>query len=321
MNIAGIVLSLLSAVFSSSKDLFSKRLAYQIDGMTSTFASFGFALPFYCVVLAALFYWHPRPLELGPSFLLLVFLRASTDVMAEGMKMYAFSYADISVVACFFSLSPLLLLITSPLITGDPLTLVDVIGIVLVVGGSILLVYRPSDKSWGTQKKGILLALAASFFFSLNSAFDRLAVQQKEPATEQIVDETTGSREAGGTKEEKHGDPTVAVFAGFAMTLMSGVMLLPFIALRRDRWAALKEYQRGLWVRGFLEVLFMSAKLWAIQLLTATEVVTLQRSALVLSIIGGRVFFKEPDFARRLTAGVFIVAGVTTILWWKKFGG
>src|SRR5581483_4952421 len=217
----GIFAACLSAVFSSAKDLLSKRLAYRIDALTSTFASFAFALPFYVLVLAVLYAADQEAFLITPAFLVLVLLRSLTDVMAEGMKMYAFSYADISVVACFFSLSPLLLLITSPLITGDPLSVVGVVATVLVVGGSLLLVFRPSDRTWAAQKKGIMLALAASLFFSLNSCFDRLAVQKGTP-----------------------------VFAGFAMTLLSGLFLLPPVLLRRRRREELAVYQNGLWLRG-----------------------------------------------------------------------
>jgi len=42
----GIIAVFLSTIFSTTKDVLSKKLSVQIDGMASTFASFGFALPF-----------------------------------------------------------------------------------------------------------------------------------------------------------------------------------------------------------------------------------------------------------------------------------
>jgi drug/metabolite transporter (DMT)-like permease len=290
----GIFYALLSAVFSSAKDLVSKKLAYQIDGMTSTFASFAFALPFYVVVLIYLFNRGEERFSYSMAFLWLVFMRSVTDVLAEGMKMYAFSHADISVVACFFSLSPLLLLITSPLITGDPLSVPGVLATLLVVGGSFLLVYRASDRSWAEQKKGIFLALGASFFFSLNTCFDRLAVK------------------------EETGTP---VFAGFGMTLFSALLIMPLVIFRRDRVEALGKYQNGLWIRGFMEVTFMSAKLTALTSLDGPQVVSIQRVALLLSILGGRIFFQEKDFARRLAAGLIILAGALIVIWWDYLMG
>ena len=151
----GLVAALLSAVFSSAKDLLSKRLAFQLDGTVSTFASFGFALPFYVLVLAVLYLLGRETGEWSLLFLMLVLLRSSTDTVAEWLKMHAFAHGDISVVATFFSLSPLFLLLTSPLITRDPLALPDVVAVVLVVGGSLLMVYRPSKTGWADQKKGV----------------------------------------------------------------------------------------------------------------------------------------------------------------------
>jgi len=200
--------------------------------------------------------------------------------------MHAFAHGDISVVGLFFSISPLFLLITAPLITEDTTSLEGILAVIAVVGGSMLVIYRPSQTGWAAQKKGILLALAASFFFSLNTCFDRLAVQ--------------------------HGTP---VFAGFTMTLLSAAFLAPFILLRRERVDSLRHHRAGLWLRGFLEIAFMVGKLYALQFLQPAYVTGILRLSLVFSIIGGRVFFGETDTVRRLLAAALIIGGVLVIGW------
>jgi len=282
----GVFASLLSAVLSASKDLISKKLAFRLDGMSSTFASFAFALPFYAVALGVLFLAGEEVATWSKPFLLLVLARAVTDTLAEGLKMYALAHGDVSVVATFFSISPLFLLLTSPLITGDALSVPGAVAVIVVVGGSLLLVYHPSSRGWAEQRKGIVLAACASVFFSLNSCFDRLAVQEGTP-----------------------------VFAGFTMTLLSAVFLVPFVVFQRERLRAMYSQQGGLWLRGLLEVAFMVAKLHALQFLQAPYVVGLQRVSLLVSIVGGRLFFKEEDFGRRLAAGTLILAGVLAIAW------
>src|SRR5207248_8776220 len=141
----------------SSKDLLSKRLAFRIDGMTSTYASFAYALPFYVVFLLVQYLRGEETVTFSSAFWVLVLLRSVTDALAEGMKMHAFAHGDISVVSCFFSISPLFLLITSPLITGDTMSLEGIVAVCVVVGGSVLLMYRPSAAGLAMQKKGILL--------------------------------------------------------------------------------------------------------------------------------------------------------------------
>jgi drug/metabolite transporter (DMT)-like permease len=282
----GIFLSLLSSLFATSKDLLSKRLALQLDATVSTFASFAFALPYYAATLGVLYVLGYEQLDYSLAFLVLVLLRSVTDTFAEGMKMYALAYGDISVVSSFFSLSPLFLLLLSPWITGDAISLLGGVAVLLVVAGSLLMVYRPTGKDWAGQKKGIFLGLGAAVFFSLNSCFDRLAVKEGTP-----------------------------VMAGFAMTFCSACLLLPLIVAWPGRGETLWRYQGEFALRGLLEIMFMVAKLAALQHLQAPYVVGIQRLSLVLSIIGGRLFFEEPDFGRRFTAGLLILAGVLLIVW------
>jgi drug/metabolite transporter (DMT)-like permease len=282
--------ALLSSVFASSKDLISKRLAFRLDGTVSTFASFAFALPFYLVLLVLLSLLGHEVITFSLEFLVLVFLRSLTDTFAEGMKMHALGQGDLSLVVLVLSLSPLFLLVTSPLITGDPLSVAEVIAVLLVVLGSVLMVYRPSMRVHGSSRKGLLLATGSALFFSLNGCFDKLAVTQ-----------------ARGTP----------AFSGFTMTFLSALFLLPFVLGNKDRINALRRHRGGFLLRGLLETAFMVCKLSAMQTLYAPTMAALQRSSLLLSIIGGRIFFKEKDFRRRLAAGLLIVAGVVLIVWWR----
>jgi drug/metabolite transporter (DMT)-like permease len=288
----GVVAALLSAVFSTSKDVVSKRLTVHIDGTASTFASFAFALPFYLIVLAALGLLGYNIFAFSVAFWWLVLARALTDVFAEGMKMYAFAHGDISLVSILFSLSPLYVLAISPLLDRDQVSPAGVVAVVLVVAGSVALVYRPSHPDWTRQRRAILLGVSASFFFALNSVLDRLAMVQENP-----------------------NDPGVAAMGGFTMTLASACLLVPFVALHRERLAGINASRRGLLVRGLLETAFMVCKLISMQWLAAAYVMGLQRSSLVLSILAGRLFFKEADFGRRLLAGLLILAGVAWIVW------
>jgi drug/metabolite transporter (DMT)-like permease len=286
---------LFSAVCVTAKDLLSKRLAFRIDGATSTFASFAFALPFYVVVLGAL-YWLGLAREFTSVFVTFVILRAVTDTLAEGLKMYAFAHGDISVVTTIFSMSPLILLVIAPWITGESLSWLGLGAMLLVTAGSLVLVCHPAGQGWASQKRAIVLAATASFFFALNNCFDSLAMKGNKPTP---------------------GDVWSPVVAGFAMTLVSAALVAPFTLLRSDRRRSLRTYQGGLWARGFLEVVFMSAKLYAMQFIESQYVLGLMRLSVVLTIIGGWLFFKEGDFRRRLAAGLLVVAGVALIPWLK----
>ena len=272
---------IVAALLASSKDLVSKRLAADVDGLTSTFASFAFALPFYAVLLLIFWLAGVEDFVTGESFLLLVILRSLSDVGAELCKMTAFRYGDLSVVTCFFSLSPIFLVILSPLITGDPVSSRELLALGIVTVGSIVVAYRPRRSTDGVQWQAILLSLASAFFFAVNTCFDRLAVQSSS-----------------------------AVFAGAAMTMFSGGVLMPVALVSRSRIEALYRHRRAFSLRGGIEVVFMVLKLVALQFLTAPIVVSLQRLAIVFSIINGRLVLREQHAGQRLVGGTIILIGV-----------
>lgn len=282
----GVVLSLLAAVFSASKDLISKHLALTLHGTLSAFASFLFALPYYLLILLVLWLLGLEEFAVSREFLALVLLRSVTDAAAESLKMHSLSHGDISLLSPFLSLSPAFLLLTSPLITGDRFSAVGAGGVLLVVFGAIVVLYRRSGYiSSEVSTKGLLLAIASSFCFSLNACFDRLAVQIASPT-----------------------------LSGFAMTAAAALMLAP-LALRRPGWAGgLKVNFKSLSARGALEVVFMITKLAALQYLQAPYVSALMKSSVLLSVIGGRVLFREEDFLRRILASALIIVGSAIIV-------
>src|SRR4051812_2708465 len=101
------IAAFLCPLFSSSKDLISKALSVKLDGTLSTFASFFFALPFYVTVLCIVIPLGWERVVLSQGFFLLLLGRSITDSLAEGFKMHAFAWGDLSVVSTFFAMAPL----------------------------------------------------------------------------------------------------------------------------------------------------------------------------------------------------------------------
>lgn len=281
----GYLLAFLSAVFGSAKDLVSKKLSFNLSGLSSGLASFSFALPFYAVAYLIVRWlgWESSPLT--GYFWLLVGLRALTDSIAESLKMTSFVHGDISMVTAFFAMSPLFLLLLSPLITGDWPTWLGAIGVLVAVAGSLIMVWHQGESERKRQKKGILLALGSALFFSLNTCFDRLAVLEAGPVT-----------------------------SGFGMTAVSALFLLPFALRKTLHW----QGQMGpLFLRGLFEIMFMIVKLSALVYLQAPYVAAFQKFALLISILVGGRIFKEKDLARRMVGACFILSGGLLIV----FGG
>jgi uncharacterized membrane protein len=278
----GLLYAISAAFLVTAKDVVSKSVASRVSGTVSTIASFLYALPFYLLLIAIAVCLGYEDLSFTGKFIGLVAIRAITDIGAEWFKMTALAKGDLSVVAAFYSLSPVFLLFLSPILTGDELTSGGIIGVILVGLGTFTFGMKPS-KGQPTQYKAMVLGLISALFFSLNSCFDKLAVTESSP-----------------------------LLSGFAMTALSGLILVPFS--KEPLISTLSQNNRPFLLRGFFETIFMICKLAALQCLQAPYVVAIMRGSIIISIISGRTIFKESNFIQRLLGGVIILIGITTIV-------
>lgn len=272
-----------SAALSSARDAVSKRVSATVDGVTSTFASSAFALPFYLVLLLAAVASGHETLRFTPALLGLALLRSTSDVLGETLKMRALVRGNLSVVASFLSLSPIFLLLVFPLVTGEGVSLAGGAGVSLAAGGSLILLARRAAPPG--QGKSALLAACASILFAANACVDGLVVRHATP-----------------------------LLGGFSITAVSSLVLSPFVVPSAARRRALRAGARDLALRGLFETAYMIMKLWALQSLQAPYVVAIQRLSLLVSIVAGRVLFAEKDLGRRLAAGACILAGVLLVV-------
>lgn len=282
----GVLLSLTAALLGTGKDVVSKSLAANVDGALSAFASFAFALPFYLLGLIALWLLGYEDFAFGQSFFWLVVGRSITDALAEMMKMKAFESGEISMVSGLISLSPLFLLITSPLITGDYLATGGVFAVLMVVFGTCLLSWNGLKASSNrNQPKAVIFSLASAFFFSLNICLDRLAVQVASP-----------------------------ILSGFAMTLVAGLFLLPSFIRSTGSGFVISSNFRAFSLRGAIEFFYMVLKLSALQFLQAPYVACIMKVNLIFSVIAGTIMFGERDTGRKILAAGLIFLGIVLII-------
>lgn len=278
----GVLLSLATTVAMTAKDVVSKKLSVSVDGTTSAFASFAFALPFYAIVLFIFWLLGWETFTVHSAFFSYVLLRALSDTFAETFKMYALSHGEFSVIVPIISLHPVFLLVASPLLTNDPLTPNIIIGVLFTVIGSTLVVFQRAK----TSTKGIVYGLLCAFFFALNNCFDRLSVQTASPT-----------------------------FSGMVMTAVSAVMLIPLLIYHRTRMSPFIEYKNPFLLRGGFEVLFMILKLSALQYLQAPVATAIMRLSIVFAVISGGVVFNEKRMIPKLIGAAFTVIGIIITLY------
>jgi uncharacterized membrane protein len=285
LNKLGFILALLSACSATAKDIVSKSVASRVHPSVSTFASFIFAIPFYLALIGLSYIFGSQPLSYTGPFIWLVVARSLSDAFAEAFKMKALQVGDISLVSSFLSLSPLILALLSPIITGDRVTTHDWIALILIVAASLIIVRRDRHTGMILQMRAIIYACLASIAFALNSCFDRLAVVNSG-----------------------------ALVAGFSMTVLAGVIVAPMAFYRSSAISELRANFRDFLTRGAWETLFMVAKLAALQFLEAHVVSGIARVSLLLSVLAGRIRFGEQDTLRRIGSAVLMYLGLIVLL-------
>lgn len=260
----------------------SKKLSAAVDGTTSAFASFLFALPSYMIALVILWLLGFEHFQIQPLFWLYVGARALSDTFAETSKMHALSHAELSTVISITALHPIFMIVVSPLITNDPITPRMMLGLLLSVSGTLIITFKQAEKR--SSRKGILYALICALFFSINSSLDRVTVQSASPT-----------------------------LSGFIMAGIACLFLIPPL-LRSGKVRDLSTHAPSFLLRGLFETLFMMFKLTALTYLTAPELSAITRLSVLFSVIGGNIVFKEVDLKRKLIGGFLTVAGVVTVL-------
>ncbi len=281
----GVLLAFLSAVFSSGRDLFFKSLSRDLSSSYLTYASFLYSIPFYLLILAIAWALNLESFVFSGSFLLLVVLRALTDLLAEWSKMEAIKRADISFISNFYTLSPVFLLFIAPFITGDTIGYLGIVGVLIVTIGSFVIISLEKVALKELPWKAILIALCSSIAFTVNTCFDKLAVQQASP-----------------------------LLSGFFVTFLAAIFFKPLFLFKKSESNIKLNASKALWGRGFFETVFMLCKLSALSFLAPQYVSALKKVSLFISVIGGKVAFNEQNTKKRFFGALLIFTGIICIL-------
>ena len=128
------VLALLAAVFASAADYFNKRGVKNVHEYVLAFCAALFTLPFLLIYL----FLQPIPI-LGPSFWVAWLISGSLNAVATILFFKALKFSDISLAMPLLMLTPLFLIVTGPIITGEFPPSFGIVGAFLIVVGSYLL--------------------------------------------------------------------------------------------------------------------------------------------------------------------------------------
>ncbi len=275
-----------TAFLESVRDIFNKKTVSKVDEYVITFSlnvlTALFSLP--------LFLFNDIP-KLGNNFWYAVIAIGILNTVAFLLFFKAIKASDLSIVAPITTLSPIFLLITSPLLVGEFPNAVGILGIFIIVIGAYVLKFQ--DKTSGYlapfkslfKETGSRLMFGVVLVWSITANVDKIGVQNSSPIMWTVV-----------------GHLSVAVFT------------LPILLLKsKPNIQNIKSNGRNLILIGLINALAILCQMSALQLALVSFVIAVKRTSALFNVLWGWLIFKEQDIRERIAGSIIMIVGVVVI--------
>ena len=284
----GFLFAFASSIFKSGSELSTKFFIN--DELNEYVAGFGyrfFALPVLCILTFIV----GIP-EVNIRFWMALAINVPLNVLATVLYMKALKHSDISIVSPIKAISPMLLLITSPIMIGEYASPVGAIGVIVVTSGVYTLkissaskkdMLNPFKKIF--EQKGAQYAFMVMVIYSISSNIDKIGVSNSS-----------------------------AIFWTLSVHICISLGLLALVQIKvDDGFSQINANWKKLLPIGTLSGIAVAAQMIAITYTLVVYVIALKRTALLWNIIGGTVLLDETNLKERLTGGALIVVGIIII--------
>ena len=279
-------LAILTAFFESLKDVFSKKSLSFLDEYLVACAGMAIAALSLLPILAIV--GIPK---LGPNFWLALTIGGSLNVVAYTLYVKAIRLADLSLMSPLSTLTPLFLLITSPLIVKEIPTIWDAFGVFLIVIGSYVLnLNAAADGFFGPlrsifRNKGTRMMVMVAFIWSITSTFDKVGVMNSSPIFWAIV-----------------------LFGFIALGI------LPLVILKsKNPIQGIRSHWRLLLAAGVANGIGVGCQMVAVGMVAVTQVIAVKRMSSLISVGFGYFVFGEKGIRERLLGAGIMVMGVVVM--------
>lgn len=276
----GFLLAFGTAISEALKDVTSKHNLHHIDEYTAAFSM-------HLVQSILLF---PVVLFLGIEAMSTRFLWAllASSVLQLGVILLYFKAikrSEISVTLPLITLTPLFMLITSPIMIGEFPSTLGIIGIFLIVAGTYISNMSKDPKKIFTpfislvKNQGSRYMLLVAFIWSITANLDKIGVEETSP-----------------------------VFWAFTKDFVILFYLIP-ILMRKSTKPLLQIRNRKypLMLVGFFKTSSVLTQMFALQFILVPYVISIKRSSAVLIILYAFLFLNERKNIRNRLIGVIVI--------------
>ncbi|MBF0331537.1 MAG: EamA family transporter [Candidatus Omnitrophica bacterium] len=281
-----LVLSFLTAIFTSAQDIISKRVSTRVSPYVTTWAVSFFSIPFSAVLL----FWE-KPAVHDPVFWVALAATTVTLTTASVYFFKAIEASDLTLSIPLLSFTPLMLLVTSPLIVGEFPKPLGIVGMVLTVLGCYILFYHPDQEDILAPFRRLIKArgsrymLIVAILYSIGANVDKLGMKASSPLLWSLS-------------------------LNSAVSVVAAILMLVKV---RQPLRQIKPVWGWLVLLGFFMALSFFVQMHALKIAIVPYVIAVKRTSIILTALWGVWFLKEKGGRERLLAVLLMVAGVFII--------
>ena len=285
----GLVAAFSTALFQTASDIGAKAATREAEErliLAAQWIAGGALLTLLCVAANPELLRRPLSDFLAPGFWPTLFAGGLLNLVAYYFYVRAFRLSDASLVAPVILLTPVLLLVTSPLMLGEQVSPLGGVGVLFSVAGAAFLGRRekgaPLAASLGAlaSDPGARSMFVTAALWSVTANIDKLGVRASSPLI------------------------WIAALSDFIALCGVGYWLaLPrrSFDLRETRWAA---------TSGVANALGNALQMYALTLLLVPYVIAIKRLSGLFTVIAGGLILKEDINGRLLGASIMLLGAM-----------
>jgi drug/metabolite transporter (DMT)-like permease len=302
LSLIGLLFATATSVTNAVTDVARKKALETRDLLATSFAIKFFAMLAYMVALGARLLSGAEirikdsgpvfgfaALDFSPPIAFLIYLAIDVALVSCATLLYyrAVQVSPLSLCMPFIAFTPVFLIPTGYVLLGELPSTVKLVGVALVVVGSLVMHRQLFAIGWTEPIKAILrepgsrYMLCVAFIFSLTNPLDALLVRMSDAFTQ-------------------------AFAYGTSICLLFGVIAW---AGKRAPRQAMREVPLWIILAGVLEATANILQFSSHNYIAVVITISLKRAGIVLVVLLGWLVFKERDITDKLIAATVMVAG------------
>lgn len=283
----GFLLAFGTAISEALKDITSKYNLHHIDEYT---AAFSMHLVQTLVLLPLILYSGFE--VMSQRFLIALLVSSILQLGVILLYFKAIKRSELSVTVPLITLTPLFMLLTSPIIIGEFPSALGVVGILLIVAGTYISNLSEDPKKIFApfvslvKNQGSRYMLLVAFIWSITANIDKIGVEETSP-----------------------------IYWAFAKDSVILLYLIPILAIKSKK-PLLQIYNRKwpLLMVGFFKSASVVTQMFAIQFILVSYVISIKRASSIFIILFAFFYMNEKkNFRNRMIGIIIILLGLVVI--------